>query len=143
MGLKWNTGKYLGAVELGATEPREPLEGATGLRLGAWTWRGRASSLPGVGPKSKVPHPSAVMLPVLLFVMVGSVPLWFVGMAMVGARAGSQCPAGQEEVVWLCWSLISVVVLLSSGRCLGTVGLALEPASCFLCGFPCQQLPLL
>lgn len=60
MGL--NTGKYLGAVELGATEPGElgavePPEGATGLHLGAWTWQGKGSSLPGVGPNPRFPTP--------------------------------------------------------------------------------------
>lgn len=33
-----------------------------------------------------------------------------------------------------------MAVLLSSGKCLGTVDLALEQASCLPCGFPDQQL---
>lgn len=46
--------KCLGALGLGAAEPGEPgalepPEGATGLRLGAWTWQGKASSLPAWG----------------------------------------------------------------------------------------------
>lgn len=60
MGL--NSGKCLGAVGLGATDPREPgavepPEGATGLRLGTWAWQGKASSFPGVGPNPRIPTP--------------------------------------------------------------------------------------
>lgn len=74
---------------------------------------------------------------------MGSVSRRDVGAAVDRARAGSQCPAGQGKVVWLWWSLISVVVLLSSGSYLKTVGLALEQAGCLPSGFPAQQLPLL
>lgn len=88
--------------------------------------------------KSKVPHPSAAMLPVLLSVLVGSVLLWDVETAVAGrgldptARLGSRKLRGSAGAssLWFC------------GRCLGTVGLA-QQAGCLPCGFPCQQLPVL
>lgn len=124
-----------------------PLEGATGLGLGGWTWQEQGPGCAWGRAKSKVPPCRDVACDLGCAggcspIPVGSVPHWCVGRAVGRVRAEAPVPDWAREGAWLCWSLVPVAVPLSAGRCLGTEGgPALGQAGCLPCGLPAQQLP--